>query len=235
LCKGAKAAFPASFFLPREATERQQAELAHKRHTTIAVQGRFPWLGKPQVDLTGARLRRRAPKDPHGLSYYIRRAEDLLAGLTDTKESLTLDDRAMLERHQARVREIAPKPDPLMISEKQAIHTFVEIVGALGPRLQSLRNRASGDWAAEIKATVDRATAKARAGKARKHMRDILDAIAEETRPGRKRNDVLKSVNERWTALDGEAISSEALRAIQKRQKKSGRLSADHGRLLDDQ
>ena len=166
----------------------------------------------------------RAPKDPHGLSYYIRRAEDLLAGLTDTKESLTLDDRAMLERHLERAREIAPKPDPLTISEKRVIHTFVEIVGALGPRLQTLRDRAKNSSAT-----------KARAAQSKKYGWDVLNAIiAEETRPGRKRNDVLKSVNERWTMQGGEAISSEALRSRQKRQKKSGHLLADHGRLIDD-
>jgi hypothetical protein len=93
-----------------------------------------------------------APKDPHGLSYYIRRAEDLLAGLTDTKEGLTLDDRAMLERHLERAREIAPKPNPLTISEKRVIHTFVEIVGALGPRLQTLRDRAKNSSAAKARA-----------------------------------------------------------------------------------
>jgi hypothetical protein len=62
-----------------------------------------------------------SPEDLHGLSYYIRRAEDLLAGLTDAKESLTLEDRVMLDRHLARAREIAPKPEPLTISEKRAI------------------------------------------------------------------------------------------------------------------
>jgi hypothetical protein len=109
-----------------------------------------------------------SPEDLHGLSYYIRRAEDLLAGLTDTKESLTLGDRAMLERHLARALEIAPKPDPLVFKDKRALYTFVEIVGALGPRLQTLRNRAEGDWQAEIKDAANRATAKARAAKANK-------------------------------------------------------------------
>ncbi|MFZ3327558.1 MAG: hypothetical protein WA231_17485, partial [Methylocella sp.] len=48
-------------------------------------------------------------------------------------------------------REIAAKPDPLTLKDKRAVNTFIEIVGALGPRLQTLRNRAKGDWAAEIR------------------------------------------------------------------------------------
>lgn len=162
-----------------------------------------------------------SPEDLHGLSYYIRRAEDLLAGLTDTKESLTSDDRAMLERHLARAREIATKPEPLTISEKRALYTFVEIVGALGPRLQSLRNRAKGDWQAEIKAASNRATAKARAALAKQTDDEAVNVIiAEEDKPGLKRNTLLGRVNVRLTAAGGSAITYEALRARQKRKKK---------------
>lgn len=155
----------------------------------------------------------RAPKDPHGLSYYIRRAEVLLAGLTATKESLTLDDRAMLERHLERAREIASKPDPLTISEKRAVLTFVEIVGALGPRLQTLRNRAEGDWAAEIKATVDRATAKARVGKAKKRGRGLeFDSLLVEMyQPEMQPKDLLEPFNARLRTLDKPPISKDAL------------------------
>jgi hypothetical protein len=139
--------------------------------------------------------------DPHGLAYYIRRAEDLLAGLTDTKESLTPEARALLERHLAPVREIASKPDPWALKDKRAVYTFIEIISALSPRFQTLRDRARNSSAA-----------KARAAKSRKHGRDVIHRIiVEEYRPGLQPKDLYDSVNERLKALNKPSISKDAL------------------------
>lgn len=61
----------------------------------------------------------------------------------------------MLERHLARAREIVPKPDPLALKDRRALYTFVEIIGALAPRLQTLRDRARNSSAAKARAIKD--------------------------------------------------------------------------------
>jgi hypothetical protein len=128
--------------------------------------------------------------------FYLRRAETLLASWRGTAEN-----RALLERHFARAKELVAKSEHTYTDE-QALQTFIEIVCALAPRLQSLRSRA---------------TAPARAAKALKTGSNQLNAIiAEETQPGLKRKDILERVNARWEKLGGSKISVEALCGRQK-------------------
>ena len=140
-------------------------------------------------------------EDPHGLSYYIRRAEDLLAGLTATKESLTPDDRALLERHLERAREIAPKPDPLALKDKRALYTFIEIIGALGPRLQTLRDRARNSSAAKARAIRDQ----------KKGFAAIDALITEHCRPGIIGTSALRKINAELEALKRKPLTLRVL------------------------
>jgi hypothetical protein len=155
--------------------------------------------------------------DPHGLAYYIRRAENLLAGLIDTKESLTLEDRALLERHLAPVREIAAKPDPWALKDKRAVYTFIEIISALSPRFQTLRDRARNSSAAKARAIRDQ----------KKGFAAIDALITEHCRPGISGTSALRKINAELEALKRKPLTLRVLysRPAWKKKRPSNRAS----------
>jgi hypothetical protein len=121
-----------------------------------------------------------------------------------------------------------PRPELAFNEHGIATSSYLcEIVSALGPRLRSLRNRATMSSAR-----------KARTAKAKKTGSDVLNTIiADETKTGLKPRTILQRVNARWKVLGKEPITYDALRGASEKTEKTGCLIDGRtilGRLLDD-
>jgi hypothetical protein len=142
--------------------------------------------------------------EPKVVLYYVERAEALLAGRTETDECLTPQDRDQLQKLMTKVKALATTIDvhvPVLHGQLNTLLLFAEMVGALGPRHESIKARA--------------AAASAEMARIRKRVKtgsDFIDSVIEKechATPDAKGSTLLVRVNKRL-AKHGWKISDDA-------------------------